>query len=586
MLNHPTLRWEEGVPVSEQFGDVYYSRDSGLAEARHVFLDGNGLPMRWRHHAAQQFVIAETGFGTGLNFLAAWQAWDQLPQPRPRLHFISVEQHPLAVEDMARAHSLWPELAPYSEALCAVYPHAYPGVHRRHLAGGNVILDLCWGDALDMLAKYDQSFAQTQVDAWFLDGFAPAKNEGMWQPELYRIMRSMSAGGTTVASFTAAGHVRRGLEAEGFAMRRVAGFGRKREMLAGALRGQVSPMQSKRPAIVIGGGIAGAGAAWQLAQQGKNVVVIEADNLASGASAAPLSIMSPYYTLDWSQRGRLYASGFAYTQHVWTYLERKGHTIDGRICGVLSLDIDEAARTKHDQWAARLKLPREVLRRVDAVEASALAGVDVPFGGVWFSEGGFISLSSLVQALLADAGERVELRQGYAAEHMQYHSGIWRVTLANGDVLESDLVVMASGMGAKRFLPDLPLRPVRGQLLSFAAPEHLSPLKCVLKFGRTLTPAYHGRMVLGSTFAPNRDDIFASDNDTEILLRDLAALFPDTGSAELVAVVTPWCGIRCTTAQRQPIVGSVTDKSGLYLHLSHGSRGSLSGLQPFVTAAY
>ncbi len=211
------LSWRDGrVPVSEQFDDPYFSLEDGLAETRHVFLAGNGLPARF----GGDFRIAELGFGTGLNFLVTWAAW-RAAGSRDSLRFTSFEAFPMAPGDMATALAAFPELAADAARLVAAIA-AGPGPWRFDDA---VTLELMRGDARDTLPGWDG-----MADAWFLDGFAPAKNPELWGDALLAQVAAHTAPGGTAASYTAAGHVRRTLASFGFEVTRGAGFGRKRHM--------------------------------------------------------------------------------------------------------------------------------------------------------------------------------------------------------------------------------------------------------------------------------------------------------------------------------------------------------------------
>ncbi|MFP5420436.1 MAG: tRNA (5-methylaminomethyl-2-thiouridine)(34)-methyltransferase MnmD, partial [Gammaproteobacteria bacterium] len=228
------LEWDEqGQPLSSQFADVYFSNENALAETRYVFLANNQLPERFAALTAnQQLVIGETGFGTGLNFLCAWQLFEQQAASGARLHFVSVEKYPLNKADLQRALSLWPELAPYAEQLLAQYVALHPGFQRLVFAGGRMVLTLLIGDALELFGQLD-----AKVDAWFLDGFAPAKNPDMWTPELFAELARLSRASTTLGTFTSTGYVRRRLNDAGFKMKRVPGLGKKWEVLKGGFIG-------------------------------------------------------------------------------------------------------------------------------------------------------------------------------------------------------------------------------------------------------------------------------------------------------------------------------------------------------------
>ncbi|MBP3933788.1 MAG: tRNA (5-methylaminomethyl-2-thiouridine)(34)-methyltransferase MnmD, partial [Pseudomonas sp.] len=261
------IDWDDqGRPHSRVFDDVYFSDKSGLEETRYVFIEQNALAERFAALPADgHLVIGETGFGTGLNYLCAWQLFEQHAHPDARLQFISVEKYPLTRNDLQRALALWPELTPLSEQLLAVYFAIHPGFQTLTLADGRVTLTLLIGDALEQLPQLD-----AKVDAWFLDGFAPAKNPDMWTPELFAQLARLAAPDSTISTFTSTGWVRRALNDAGFKMRRTPGIGHKWEILRGTFIGlpeQATPSPTIKPwyarppqiggerkALVIGGG--------------------------------------------------------------------------------------------------------------------------------------------------------------------------------------------------------------------------------------------------------------------------------------------------------------------------------------------
>ncbi|HLS99572.1 MAG TPA: tRNA (5-methylaminomethyl-2-thiouridine)(34)-methyltransferase MnmD, partial [Porticoccaceae bacterium] len=298
-LTTAALAWADGQPLSTTFGDVYYSREDGLAESRHVFIEGNDLAARWEALAPDgRFTLMETGFGTGLNFLAAVSLWLERAPAGARLHYVSFEKFPLQRADLTRALAAWPTLSPLARELADAYPPPVPGFHRRWLYGDRVCLTLVFDDAiagLDSLAGSDHpafgDAANPRADAWFLDGFAPAKNPDLWSPALFAAVARLSGPGTTASTFTVARPVRDGLQGAGFALAKAPGFGRKRDMLRaifaataapsaapdaprapagpGRRRGAFQPPwhlppephRGPRHALVVGGGIAGCASA-------------------------------------------------------------------------------------------------------------------------------------------------------------------------------------------------------------------------------------------------------------------------------------------------------------------------------------
>ncbi len=217
---------EQGIPYSATFDDIYHTSDGGLGQVEHVFMAGNGLPLRWRGRAT--FTILETGFGLGLSFLATWHAWRNDRERSQNLHFISVEKYPFQPADLARLHADWPQFAGLSAKLIAAWPPLCEGRHDLSLEDGRVQLTLLFGDALVQLPQLEET-----ADAIYLDGFAPSKNPDMWSLPLFGHLARLAAPGCTLATWAVAGFVRRGLAEAGFCVHRIRGFGGKRQMLSG-----------------------------------------------------------------------------------------------------------------------------------------------------------------------------------------------------------------------------------------------------------------------------------------------------------------------------------------------------------------
>lgn len=225
------IEWtEDGRPRSVVYGDAYFGADDGLAESRTVFLEGCGLPGRWR--GRRRFTVAELGFGTGLNILALLDLWKRDGPPGGRLHIFSVEAHLMPRSEAARALARWPELAPLAHRLLELWPEAHRGFHRIDLPEFGAILDLALMEAGEALSAWDG-----RADAWFLDGFAPSLNPQMWREEVLGAVAARSAPGARAGTFTVAGQVRRTLEQAGFTLRRAPGHGRKRERLEAVFPG-------------------------------------------------------------------------------------------------------------------------------------------------------------------------------------------------------------------------------------------------------------------------------------------------------------------------------------------------------------
>lgn len=291
-----------GTPAAINFGDIYFSTDGGLDETRAVFLGGCGLPKRWMDR--DLFTVAELGFGSGLNFLATWQAWRE-SGAKGRLHYISVEGFPFERDDLQRALDHFPELGDLSRQLIDSWPGPVKGLHRRHF--GSVTLTLIHDTVTHGLAS--QEF---RADAWFLDGFSPAKNPDMWSADIMTEVARLSASDARLATFSVAGAVRRALSDAGFTVERLDGFGRKRHRLEARRNGpRARQYDSPLAPTIIGAGIAGASVARAFLRRGI-VPTVLSDPGHPAASANPAALIKPRLDLQDQPASRFFLSSYLY----------------------------------------------------------------------------------------------------------------------------------------------------------------------------------------------------------------------------------------------------------------------------------
>lgn len=599
----PRLR--DGAAYSETYGDIYWSLDGGLDETRHVFLSGNDLPARWQ--ACNRFTLLETGFGTGLNFLCAWQRFRETAPAGARLHYLSVDKHPFRRDDLAALYRQWPELAPLGAELLERYPPLMPGFHRLHLDCGRVALTLLFGEAADMLAQ-----VEARVDALFLDGFAPARNPDMWSEELFAQLGRLAAPGATFATYSAAGKVSRGMTAAGFAVDKKPGFGRKREMLCGRFGGAADHEAPRdRRALVVGGGIAGCLVAERLAARGWSIDLIERrDGLARETSGNPAGVLQPVPSADGNRLSRLTLAGFHYAlRRLQEFssdehrpsprplpeeggdgcsplrgsmsladppLGRPGGRLIWQQCGVLRLARDEKQVERQRRIVESGLYPPEVLRWVDIEEASALAGWRVPAPGWWFPQGAWVHPPALCDAALGAAGDAVRLHtQCEVADLLRTGNG-WRAVDASGNVIaEAPVAILANGHLARRFTVSsaLPLRPVRGQITCIPAEPGRS-IKAVVSREGYVTPATSfGVHVVGATYEEGSTDELARAEDHRANLERLKQLLPDFAATVDPARVAGRAGIRTVGPDRLPLAGAIPGNEDLFGLLGLGSRG-------------
>jgi tRNA 5-methylaminomethyl-2-thiouridine biosynthesis bifunctional protein len=612
MTEHPhaQLDWDEqGQPLSRSFGDVYFSRASGLEETRHVFLAHNRLAERFAALTENgRLVIGETGFGTGLNFLCAWQQFEQTAPAGARLHFVSVEKYPLARADLERALALWPELAPWSGPLLTQYRAIHPGFQRLVFAGGRVILTLLVGDVLDTLPQLD-----ARIDAWFLDGFSPAKNPEMWTPALFAELARLSAPGASLATFTCAGFVRRGLTEAGFAMTKVKGFGHKREMLAGEFQGAQAEVgkpwytrpprpQGARQALVVGGGLAGCATAASLAARGWQVTLLERHGqLAEEASGNPQGVLYLKLSAHGTALSQLVVAGFGYTRR---QLERLQDSQAWSACGVLQLAFD--AKEAERQQRLSGAFPADLLRVVDKAEASALAGLPLDQGGLWFAEAGWVHPPALCRLLASHPDIRV--LPHHEALELRRIDGQWQAMQGERLLAAAPVAVLctASEVGQFAASAHIRLKRIRGQISRLPATDASQALNTVLCAEGYVAPARGGEHTLGASFNFQRQDLELSAEEHADNLDMLRQISPALGEALHIDQLDPAdlagrAAFRSTSADYLPLVGPLVDATafrsayaglgkdasrridtpapwleGLYLNCGHGSRGLIS----------
>ena len=627
MSSHAQLDWLDGQPVSVAFGDVYFSRSSGLDETRHVFIRHNQLEERFGAMPAQgQFCIGETGFGTGLNFLCAWQHFLQHAPDTARLHFISTERYPLSRADLQQALALWPELAAQAEQLLQQYDVLTGGWHRFVLEQGRIMLTLLIGDVLETLPQLD-----ARIDAWFLDGFAPSKNPDMWQPALFAQMARLSAPGTSFATFTSAGFVRRGLKEAGFAVRKVAGHGQKREMSCGELltppaRAWSAPWyarpatvaQQERSAIVVGGGIAGAATAHSLAIRGWQVTLIERlPALAQAASGNPQGVLYTKLSPHFTPLTRLVLAGYAYSLRCLHQHLPQGED-SWQACGVLQLAHDSKEAERQSRLA-QAGLPSSLLHLVDSEEASRIAGIALPSGGLFFPQGGWLNPPSLVQALCAHPN--IQLRTSHTVIELDYNpvEQSWLASSEQGPLAMGSAVVLCTAADTAAFdsTSHLPLKAIRGQVSTLPVTAESAALQTVLCGEGYVSPARHQQHCVGASFKFDADHLDVTTDEHEENLDMLAGLAPalhqalqaDTLSTEQLGGRAAY---RCTSPDYLPIIGPVVNRQdfancysalandatlpltqaapyipGLYVNAAHGSRGMITApLSGEIIAAY
>ncbi|EKE83843.1 bifunctional tRNA (5-methylaminomethyl-2-thiouridine)(34)-methyltransferase MnmD/FAD-dependent 5-carboxymethylaminomethyl-2-thiouridine(34) oxidoreductase MnmC [Idiomarina xiamenensis] len=565
---------EQGVPVSDTFDDIYYSNDDGLAESSYVFVQHNGLIERWQNLRAEEcFVIAESGFGSGLNFINAWAQFEQHAPASARLHFVSFEKYPLTVDALRQALSRFTQLAQYSQQLVAVYPLPVAGLFRCRLAQGRVTLDLIFGDLLHTLPRWQQQ-AKASVDAWFLDGFAPAKNPDMWQSSLYQGMAVSAKPDASFATFTAVGAVKRGLQAAGFQVEKVPGYGRKREMLRGQLSSADKPQQkasnprTPAPVAVIGAGIAGLNTCYALQQRGIETILISTA-VADGGSGNRQGAVYPQLHAEATPLSDFYHAAFHYAQHWYPQVAADHCHFDG----LLQLAFNPQRERRYRAVAARC--PAALAIWQTAAQLRQQTGLAIQQDGLYLAGAGWLTPAALLSSLLARfRGQHYQ----QTVTQLQPCGSDWRLSLANGSDIVASQVVLANAHAATELLQplaiELPLRPVRGQVTlvraSSEATSGLADNAKVICHKGYLTPAWQGVHCVGASFVRGDTDVSIRASEDQQNIDSLREQLPDIAALE---VVSSRAAVRCSTPDHLPIVGALTAAPGLFTLLGLGSHG-------------
>ena len=588
------------IPVSKSFGDVYFSKDNGLLETRHVFLEGNDLSTRLAQLSDYEyFSVGETGFGTGLNILALWQLWQQVrPNNNSHLHAISVEKFPLTRNDLIRALNAWPELVPLAKQLIEQYPFPIAGCHRLNFPNERFSLDLWLGDAHDVFP----SMAKTHpVNAWFLDGFAPSCNPDMWEQNVLNNIVRLSSYGTTFASFSVAGVLKRGLKQHGIDIQRPRGFGHKREMLKAQWHAPQTDNQAvidssesataiekknlnqahlatltqptdqlcqqtihqQRHIAIIGAGIAGLSCAWGLAQRGHKVTVYDKSAPLSGASGNPLALLNPKLCPIEQSADHLMTLAW---QHALQHYRQ--------FQAFRTIQVQQLAlKNSEELLGLSTQYPNGLLSAESALDIKPTTRYD----SLKLTEAGVVSPHLLRDQILQHPCiEYVQAEIKQVVHHTDNLKQV-QVTNASGDITSFDHAIVCTAQHSVQFFAEFPkLKPIRGQVSWLNNAEHPLPLNQAYSYGGYCMQLDASQLILGASFYPNRDDddVRLEDHvhNAELIhsvFPDYAASLPDVGS---------WQGrasVRAQTLDYFPVLGQVNVDQEIYTFAGLGSKGFL-----------
>lgn len=546
-LKPARLQWsDDGSLRSLDYGDVYFQSGQGFNESHYVFLEQNRLPERFKDPPENNFRIAELGFGSGLNFLLTAELWAKTAPPDARLTYVSIEKHPILREDLQKIYAAWPRLTAHTSPLLEQYPPLIEGFHHLHFLDGRIQLTLLFGDVANVLPELSGTF-----DAWYLDGFTPSRNPDMWTDKLFPQIAARTRAGGTLATFSVAGHMRRGLQACGFEVQKIKGFGVKWSMtvarMAAAPHADAPPV---RHINILGAGLAGASAAHALAKRGCKVTVYDqAEAAAAETSGNPAGIVYPKITVAPSAMGTFHQHGFCFTRNLATSLKLPSW----HACGVTHLDGSDEERERHQKLGAQ-GYPADFLHYN--------TGLQHPIAG-------YLSPPEFCRALLDHPN--IEMRFDQAVEK-----------LPNG------ITVIALNHGSKAFSATswLPLETLRGQITYLKPTTESKKLAHVICHDGYITPPFNGAHIAGATFRRETPgDTSLRDAEHAENLQKLNAALPELGFTA-AQIIGGRAGFRTATPDRLPLIGPCPDHdtflathhvehhTNLYLSTAFGSFGT------------
>jgi len=622
---------KDGTPYSEQFNDIYFDSESGYQQSEQIFILGNNISQRIKQ-ANNDFVIAETGFGTGLNFLLTLQAYQKIQQESDynknvKLSFISIEKYPLTKEQLRQSLQALPQLRYFSDLLLAQYPDIPPTTDIENgtskelslsFFDGQVSLNIIINDAATALANINTSpnpYSNDDfVDAWYLDGFSPAKNPDMWTAPLFQEIGRLSKPQASISTFTVAGFVKRQLQKIGFRTHKKPYIGNKHEMLTGIF--QQNPRSNKgyqlRSTItkpqhvsIIGGGIASACAALALTKQGIKVTLYCKDNsLAQGASSNAIGALYPLLHQQADDISLFYQQAFWRAKEVYNDVIAQGFTFPHSWCGLLEVAYKESLVKRQQKFCQLSPWPEALIHHVNASKASELANINLSYGGLFMPHAGWVSPQDAVKQIINAAKTtgrlRVEnnvlvssIKQIKTHGTTDSHKKNWQLITNKGEY-NASVIVFCGGAELIDFdwIKQLPFSSVQGQVSSMKTNENISKLSTVICHKGYLTPSHKGIHCIGATFNKNSTRTTAKTEDDVFNIEMLSKCLPELSAKVNWAaqdIASSKSRLRCMTPDHIPMVGAMPDIEKhlvTYSHLAKDKNWKYNQVAPVIDNLY
>ncbi len=632
---------QDGTPYSIQFDDIYFDSESGYQQSKHVFISANDISNRIKQES-DTFVIGETGFGTGLNFLLTLQMYHKLQheilnKKCAKLHFISVEKFPLTKKQLRKSLQALPQLSYFSDLLLAQYPTvACDDANGSASASesksikdfsitffdGQVTLKVIIDDAAQGLSNINSS-KNGLMDAWYLDGFSPAKNPEMWSEALFEQIGRLSKPQASIATFTVAGFVKRHMQNAGFRTQKKAAIGNKHEMLTGIF--QQNPKSNKgyqlratitkpQQVSIIGGGIASACAALALTKQGIKVTLYCKDNsLAQGASSNAIGALYPLLHQQVDDISLFYQQAFWRAKEVYNSVIEQGFNFPHQWCGLLEVAYKESLVKRQQKFTELGTWSTDLIHGVDASTASELANVDLAYGGLFMPNAGWLSPQDGVKQIInaAKATGRLRIENNVLVTKIEQkqidkenndnntntntnnNQANWQLTTDKGEFNASVLVVCGGAEAIHLdWINQLPFSSVQGQVTSMKTNENINQLSTVICHKGYLTPSHKNMHCIGATFNKNSTRTTAKPEEDQFNINMLSTCLPELTAKinwSTQDITNSKSRLRCMTPDHMPMVGAMPDIQqhiDTYPHLAKDKNWKYNQVAPVIDNLY
>ena len=593
---------EHGMPYSTQFKDIYFDHSISCLQSEQVFINGNNLVQVWHdlHHNNDEteFVIAETGFGTGLNFLLTLEKFRQFKQQSGntllRLKFISCEKYPLSRQDLQQALALWPQYQHDSEILLNQYIFNDTALTSMSFLDGLVNLEIYFCDATQAFQQIDV-IEHSLVDAWYLDGFAPSCNNDMWSDELFSEVARLAKLKSSLATFTVASLVKKGLAKVGYKIQKQKSSlhttdaanktetlsaiflgERKGKPLNGFKRRNAINIEKPKHVSIIGGGLASACSALALAKKGiHSVIYCQDKDIAQGASGNAVGAIYPLLHQEQDTISKFYQLGFEHALKTYHQLLNDGYAFGHGFDGLIDVSYKDALVKRQQVFSEKNAWPHNLIHGINSEQVDSISNIKVGHPGLFMPRAGWVCPPELVNAMMHAAVDTgfCKIKTNRHIKHItQLDNGRWLIQ-SNKEQKQVQHLVICAGADSLKIdvLNDLPLSQVRGQVSQMQTNAKVAPLQTVLCHKGYLTPQYNNNHCIGATFDKDDGDIESRPQDDVYNVDMLEKCLGDITNFNIDDVQSSKARLRCCTPDHLPMVGQLPNialHKQYYQHLS------------------